>query len=94
MEAEEPASADPVPVEQDLRPTRVLAEHDVRLREDTQNPERDVLEVPDRGRADGERHRNVLALAVERLEADETGTDETGVVPELGGNDPYERVCR
>ncbi len=47
---------DPVPVEQDPRPPRVLAEDEVGLGELAQDAERDVLEVPDRRRADGERH--------------------------------------
>jgi hypothetical protein len=45
---------DPVPVEQDLRPPGVLAEDEIGLGELAQHPQRDILEVPDRRRADGE----------------------------------------
>ena len=51
--AEQPR-LDPVPLEQDLRPPRVLAEDEVRLRELAEHAQRDVLEVPDRRRADRE----------------------------------------
>ena len=43
---------DPVPLEQDLRPPRVLAEDEVRLRQLTEDAQRHVFEVPDRRRAD------------------------------------------
>src|ERR671922_138584 len=52
----EQACADAVAAEQGLRPAGVLAEDDVRLGELAQDAQRDVLEVPDRRRADRERH--------------------------------------
>ena len=55
-------------VEQDARAARVLAEHDVRPPQLAQDAQRDVLEVADRRRADGERHDD--ARRVQRLEAD------------------------
>src|SRR5207237_8266909 len=50
------ARTDAVAAEEDLRAAGVLAEHDVRLAELPQHAQRDVLEVPDRRRADDERH--------------------------------------
>ena len=47
---------DPVTVEECARPARVLAEDEVGLAELAQDPQRDVLEVADRRRADDERH--------------------------------------
>ena len=47
---------DPVPLEQDAGAPRVLAEDEIGLAELAQDAERDILEVPDRRRADGERH--------------------------------------
>ena len=54
--AEQPLRADAVPVEQARRMARVLAQHDVGLRELVQHAQRDVVEVADRRRADCERH--------------------------------------
>src|SRR5262249_53339009 len=45
---------DAVTVEQDPRPTRVLAEDDVRRPQLLEHPQGYVVEVSDRGRADGE----------------------------------------
>src|SRR5262249_53095551 len=54
--AEQRPSADPVTAEQSRRVPRVLAQHDVGLRELGEHAQRDVVQVPDRRRADGERH--------------------------------------
>ena len=77
-----------MPVEQDPRASRVLAEHGVRLAQLREDAQRDVLEVADRRGADGERHPHALPLAVERLEGDQPGADQTGVVAELRLDDP------
>jgi hypothetical protein len=45
-----------VALEQDPRSPGVLAEHEVGLAKLAHNAKRDVLEVADRRRADGERH--------------------------------------
>ena len=45
-----------MPLEQDTRPASVLAEHDIRLGQLAEHAKGDVLEIPDRSRADGERH--------------------------------------
>ena len=101
MEADEAASPDLVPVEQDLRAAGVLAEHGVRLAKRSEDAQRDILEVADRGRADDERHqahgagrRTGLPFSVERLEPDQAGADEPGVVAELGRDDPQRLVGR
>ena len=52
---EEPG-ADPVAVEQPARVARVLGEHEVGFAQLGEHAQRDVLEVPDRRRADRERH--------------------------------------
>src|SRR5918999_589931 len=54
--ADQLAGSDAVPVEQHARVPRVLAEHDLSLGKLAQDTERDVLEIADRRRADGERH--------------------------------------
>src|SRR5439155_23346342 len=79
-----PGAADPVPLEQATRSPGVLAKDEVGLGELTEHPHRDVLEIPDRSRADGERHR-----LTERLEGDERGADHAGQGTELRGNDPH-----
>src|SRR5207237_2331116 len=53
--ADEP-SRDPMALQQDTSPPRVLAKDELRLGQLAQHAERDVLEVADRSRADGERH--------------------------------------
>src|SRR4029077_1068007 len=52
---EEPC-ADPVPLEQAAGVARVLREHELGLAQLRENPQRDVFEIPDRRRADRERH--------------------------------------
>ena len=69
---------------------RVLAQHRVRRGQLLEHAERDVGEVADRGRADGERH--ALPLSVERLERDERCPDQAGFVAELGFDDPERLV--
>ena len=56
-----------------------------------QDAQRDVLEVPDRRRADRERHASCL---VERLEREQPGADQPGVRAELGRDDPEARRGR
>src|SRR5262245_1832602 len=53
--AEEPR-VDPVAIQENTGPPRVLAEHDVCGAQLPEHPQRHVLEVPDRRRADRERH--------------------------------------
>ena len=55
-----------MPVEQDPRAARVLAEDEVGLPQLAQHAQRDVLEVADRRRADRERHGWSLQLGGER----------------------------
>src|SRR3954468_19505738 len=62
---------------------RVLAEDDVGRAQLVEQPQGHVVEVPDRRRADGERH---LAQGVER---DEARADQAGGGPQLGAPDPY-----
>src|SRR4051794_5962285 len=62
---------------------RVLAEDDVGRAQLVEQPQGHVVEVPDRRRADGERH---LAQGVER---DEARADQAGGGPQLGAHDPY-----
>ncbi len=71
---------DRMPIEEDPRASGVLAEDGVGLPQLRQHAKRHVLEVPDRGRADRERH---SPTPVERLESDERGSYETGVRAEL-----------
>ena len=56
VQADEAPRPDPVPVEEDPCPPRVLAEHRVRRAELLEDAECHVREVPDRRRADRERH--------------------------------------
>ena len=81
--AEQPLRTDAVPVEQPRRMARVLAEHDVGLRELAQHAQRDVVEVADRRRADRERH----ARPATRLEGDQAGADQPRLGAELGRDD-------
>ena len=74
-------------IEQDASVARVLAEDDLGGRELREHAKRHVLEVPDRCRADRERH---YALGrVQRLEADEGGADEPGGRAQLGPRQPH-----
>ena len=74
---------DAVTREERARPPRVLAEHEVGLGELTKDAERDVLEIADRRRADGERH----CPRFERLEGDQPRADHAGLLAELGRDD-------
>ena len=56
MDADEALRTDLVPIEKDLRAAGVLAQHGVRVAEGVEHAERDVPEVPDRRRADDQRH--------------------------------------
>src|SRR5215212_2935574 len=60
---------------------RVLAQHDIRRTELLEHSQRDVVEVPDRRRADGERHLS------ERVEADEPRADQPRGRAELSAHD-------
>ncbi len=93
VDASELPCADPVTIEQDLCVPGVLAEDDVRLAQLVEDPQRHVVEVPDRRRTDRERHR-VLSLPVERGEADEAGPDQARGGPELRRHDPDAVVRR
>src|SRR5581483_935 len=53
----------PVPLQEDARPPRVLAEDEVGLAELAEDAQRDVLEVADRRRADRQRHQAELSSA-------------------------------
>ena len=88
----EEASLDPVALEEDPRVTRVLAQNSVRGAQLLEHAERDVREVSDRSRADGERHG--LPLSVERLEGHERCPDQACLVAELGLDDPERLVGR
>ncbi len=83
---EEPG-LDPVALEQDARVARVLAQHDVGGRELGQHSKGDVLEVPDRRRADRERHQ--LPSPNETRPEPGTGRVREGHRPEPGSG----RVC-
>ena len=63
----------------------VLAEHDVGRAELLEDAQRHVAQVPDRRRADRERH----AYLGDRLERDEPGADHAGHRPELGDREPH-----
>ena len=73
-----------MPLEEDLRPARVLAEDEIRLAELAHHAQGDVLEIPDRRRADRERHYS------QDLEPDEPGSDEPGVRSKQSRHDPHE----
>ena len=81
---------DAVPLEEDGRPTGVFTEDEVGGAQLGEHANRDVLEVADRRRADGERH---LPLSVERLERDQARADQAGLLAELGLDDA-ERLVR
>ena len=70
-----------MPVEQHARVTRVLAEDHVSRAQLLENAQRDVVQVPDRRRADRESH------LPDRVERDETGADQPGGGPELCADD-------
>ncbi len=71
---------------------RVLTEDRVRLGELVEHAQRDVGEVPDRCRANGERHGS--PHSVERLERHECRPDQPGFVAELGLDDLQSVVGR
>ncbi len=80
--------ADAVRREQLSSPPRVLAEHEVRLRELGEHAQRHIPEIADRRRADRERHR--LAGRVESLEGDQRRADHPGLLAERRGDDADE----
>ena len=83
---------DPVTLEQDARTACVLAQDEVGLAQLGEHPKRDILEVADRGGANRQRHG--LPDSVEGLEADQRGSDETRLGPELRGVDAERRIGR
>ena len=70
----------------------VLTEDRVCAGELVKHAQRHVCEVSDRCRADGERHGS--PHPVERFERDECGPDQSGLVAELGLDDPQPLVSR
>ena len=75
---------DAVAYEERARVPRVLAQHEVGVTQLREHAQGHVVQVPDRRRAHGERHR---LPRVERLERDECRADEARRRPELGAND-------